>query len=164
MVIPKKRSITIFLIKKIERNHSPNLGRKKNHIDHSCETMASLANETKTPAGGGGGSGGGRKKLQRRDSYSLETAEINNIANLDISFVENIHVEAPSSTIEGLEAAKILKISILQLEKAQGADPLLIAPIITPANLQRILRARKFNQEEALELAEATVNWRVDER
>ena len=55
--------------------------------------MASLANETKTSAGGGGGSGGGRKKLQRRDSYSLETAEINNIANLDISFVENIHVE-----------------------------------------------------------------------
>ena len=126
--------------------------------------MASLANETKTSAGGGGGSGGGRKKLQRRDSYSLETAEINNIANLDISFVENIHVEAPSSTIEGLEAAKILKISILKLEKAQGADPLLIAPIITPANLQRILRARKFNHEEALELAEATVNWRVDER
>jgi hypothetical protein len=120
--------------------------------------MASLATneETKTS--------GKRKKLQRRDSYSLETAEINKIANLDLAFEEDIHVQAPPTTPEGLEAANVLKALILNLDKVKTADHSLVAPVIIPANLQRILRARKFNQEEALELAEATVLWRLEER
>lgn len=104
------------------------------------------------------------KVLKRRDSFSMETAEIDQIANMDLAFDENIHVQAPPPSESDLAAAVILKTAILNLDKVKASDPLIIAPITTPANLQRILRARKFDQADALYLAEETVDWRIDER
>jgi hypothetical protein len=103
-----------------------------------------------------------KTQLKRRDSFSLETAEINRIANLDVSFTENIHVQAPLPSKNDLEAAIILKEAILALDIVKGLEKdliFLIAPVVEPANLQRILRARKFVQEDALSLAQETVNW-----
>ena len=104
------------------------------------------------------------KVLKRRDSFSMETADIDQIANMDLAFDENIHVQAPPPSESDLAAAVILKTAILNLDKVKASDPLIIAPITTPANLQRILRARKFDQADALYLAEETVDWRIDER
>jgi hypothetical protein len=104
-------------------------------------------------------------KIKRRDSFSLETKEIDRIANMDLSFIENIHVRAPPVNEEELVAAENLKQAIMNLKQVIACDDLdLIAPVISPANLQRILRARKYNHSDALELAEATVVWRIERR
>ena len=104
-------------------------------------------------------------KIKRRDSFSLETAEIDRIANMDLCFSEKIHVSAPPASKEDRAAATTLKQAILHLDEVEACtQPDLLLPLLTPANLQRILRARKFNQEDALELAKATVVWRLESR
>ena len=101
----------------------------------------------------------------RRDSFSLETTEMNRLANMNLSFTENIHVRAPPTDHKAIAAAHLLKQAILQLQPVQSCtNHQLLAPIVAPANLQRILRARKFIQVDALELARETIEWRLNER
>ena len=61
-------------------------------------------------------------------------------------------------------AAAVLKAGILAQEAANGAEQEVLKPLLEPNNLQRILRARKFDAAESLELAVQILEWRIKER
>lgn len=107
---------------------------------------------------------GSKVKERRRSSFSLEDNEVDRIAAMGVSFIEEIHVSAPVPDEEALRSAKKLESAIMETKEATDAIPEVLEPILEPANLQRILRARKFNHDEALELALQILKWRKKER
>jgi hypothetical protein len=103
-------------------------------------------------------------KARRRSSFSHEVDEVDRIAALGVSFIEEVHVSSPVPDEKAVKAAATLKAAILGLEDAADAGQEVLAPLLAPANLQRILRARKFAAAESLELATQCLQWRIKER
>jgi hypothetical protein len=108
--------------------------------------------------------GAAREKERRRSSFSHADDEVERIAALGVSFYEEVHVSAPVPDARALEAAAALKAAILAREDAASAGQEVLKPLLDPDNLQRILRARKFNAEDSLELAVQILEWRLKER
>ena len=83
---------------------------------------------------------------------------------MGVSFIEEIHVSSPMPDASALASADALRSSVMALDEAKSAPREVIAPLVEPANLQRILRARKFDAKESLELASQILTWRIKER
>ena len=100
---------------------------------------------------------------------SLEETAARLLESHGMVFDPCIHIGAPPASEDALAAASELRAAVESLAAATGSaeqhppwSAAALASVLEPANLQRILRARKFDMPKALQLAAKTVTWRTE--